>query len=487
MGELIPDLRRKLLKDRVVRRALTRQSHHLFFHCYFPHYVKFKTAAFQREMFQITEEETYQTVVVTAFRGSAKSTILNMSFVLWSILGKPGKKFVILVGQTQAQARQHLKNIKEELESNSLLRGDLGPFREEEDEWRNSCLVISNYDAKIMAVSIDQSVRGLRHKENRPDLIICDDIEDLPSVKTREGRDKTYNFVKGELIPAGDPHTRIVFVGNLLHEDCLLKRLQREVAEETLQGTYREYPLLAKNGQCLWPGKYPTEAAIEAERRRVGSEIAWQREFLLRIISDYGVVIRPEWIQYYEHEPYEEPVLSAIGIDLAISQEDSADFTSIVCGKVYVGNNRKGYLYVLPNPINARLTALGTIEHVLSLVDAIKGRLAPMVYVEDVGYQGAMTQLLRHQRLRARGVKVHGDKRSRLALISTFIQSGRVLFPEHGCEELISQLTGFGSELHDDLVDALVLLISQLTHSSYCRMYFNNYLEQEEEPPSRFW
>jgi len=31
----------------------------------------------------------------------------------------------------------------------------------------------------------------MKHMQYRPDLIICDDIEDLQSVKTKEGRDKS--------------------------------------------------------------------------------------------------------------------------------------------------------------------------------------------------------------------------------------------------------------------------------------------------------
>jgi hypothetical protein len=40
-----------------------------------------------------------------------------------------------------------------------------------------------------------------------------------------------------------------------------------------------------------------------------------------------------------------------------------------------------------------------------------------------------------------------------------YIKNGTVKFPRHGCEELITQLLGFGAEKHDDLVDALVYLI----------------------------
>ncbi|MEK7218100.1 MAG: hypothetical protein AAB728_01400, partial [Patescibacteria group bacterium] len=233
------DLLPILLRDRTVRLRVTSESHDYFFHTYFHHYVKHQTAPFQKEMLALAEDDALRTVAVTAFRGSAKSTIMNLSYPLWAILGRPQKKFILIVGQTQQQARQHLKNIKDELERNDVLKGDMGPFREEEDEWRNSSLVISNCGARIMAVSVDQSVRGLRHGPNRPDLIICDDIEDLASVKSREGRDKTYGWVKGELLPAGDQQTKIVFIGNLLHEDCLLKKLQREITGKTLQGVYR--------------------------------------------------------------------------------------------------------------------------------------------------------------------------------------------------------------------------------------------------------
>lgn len=45
------------------------------------------------------------------------------------------------------------------------------------------------------------------------------------------------------------------------------------------------------------------------------------------------------------------------------------------------------------------------------------------------------------------------DKRARLRV------TGVVKFPRHGCEQLLTQLLGFGAEKHDDAVDALVCLI----------------------------
>jgi len=43
--------------------------------------------------------------------------------------------------------------------------------------------------------------------------------------------------------------------------------------------------------------------------------------------------------------------------------------------------------------------------------------------------------------------------------VSHLIQQGKVLFPRHGTEPLITQMTGFGKERHDDLLDALVTML----------------------------
>jgi phage terminase large subunit-like protein len=51
------------------------------------------------------------------------------------------------------------------------------------------------------------------------------------------------------------------------------------------------------------------------------------------------------------------------------------------------------------------------------------------------------------------------DERSRLSVIAPYIKNGMVLFPRHGCGQLLVRLFGFGVESHDDLVDALVYFI----------------------------
>lgn len=447
-----------IVKDPEVRRKVARENHMMFFHIYFPHYVTYEIAPFQREIFGITENSLEKLVVLVAFRGSGKSTLITLSYAVWSMLGIHNKKFVLIIGQTQTQARQYLINLKRELESNALLQSDLGPFQEENGEWGATALVFPQLKAKIMAVSSEQSIRGLRHNQHRPDLIICDDLEDMASVKTYENRQKMYNWFSGEVMPLGDKHTRYIVVGNLLHEDSLVMRLKRDIQEGARRGIFRMFPLLTEDGNTLWPGKYPTQADIAEEKRKSGNEYAWQREYLLRIVPDEDQVIQKEWIHYYDSLPTRHDSFHGIftGVDLAISQKETADYTAIV--SALISHEQNFCVYILPNIVNRRMNFPETIKQLKEINAANKKIYSSHILVEEVGYQKAVIDQLTHDALNVEGVKISTDKRSRLISISAMIQSGKIKFPKHGAEALIRQIVGFGAERHDDLVDAFTLL-----------------------------
>lgn len=455
----LPSDFKKIVKDAALRKKAVFESHFMFFHIYFSHYIQYDTADFQKEMFGLTENPAVKNIVIVAFRGSGKSTIMNMSLPIWAIMGKPQCKYVLIVGLTQEQARQHLKNIKQELETNTTLKKDLGPF-EEIDEWSAYTLVIPKYGARISAVSTEQSVRGTRHGAYRPDLIICDDVEDMNAVKTLENRDKVDDFITSEIIPAGTTKTRMVVIGNLLHEDSFIMRLKKRIFKKEFDGVFRIYPLMDENDNCLWRGKFPDNESIEKEKQRIGKESSWQREYMLKIITDNDRIIHPEWIKTYTEFPPDKTRdqkfrKTMTGIDLAISSSEKADYTAMVSAKVY-GYKEKMMIYVLPNPINARLTFRQTLDTAKFINDDKKS----IMIVEDVAYQKAAVQSLKDMGCAVVGYQPKGDKRSKLSLVSHYFERGQISFPEKGCERLIQQTLYFGSERNDDLLDALVMLIS---------------------------
>lgn len=397
---------------------------------------------------------------------------MTTSFPIWAILGHLQKKYILIISQTQEQARQHFKNLKMELESNELLKRDLGPFQEQ-DEWSSCSLIIPRYNAKIIAVSREQSFRGIKYGPTRPDLIIADDCEDMASVKTKEGRKNTREWFTGEVLPLGDNGTKIIVVGNLLHQNSLLMTLIDDIKSGKRSGVYRIFPLLNDKNEIAWPGKYPDLQAVEKEKQKIGDKFAWAREFLLQIIDDTEPVVDKSWINYYDQLPDEvrgEHTEYVIGVDLAAGESETGDYTAIVSAKVYgYGKNKR--IYILPNPINKRMSINDTVNKIEQLALSYGGRFSTKIFVEDVMLQCFLTQLLVQKNLRAEGLKIgRMDKRERLHFSSSLIQSKQIFFPKSGCKELIEQITEFGTTTHDDLVDAFSVMI----------MHIINHLEDEE-------
>ncbi len=463
-----------ILNDRLVRQETTSKSHFIFFHIFLNHYVKYQIAEFQKEIFQITEDVSNKLACIMAFRGSAKSTLITLSYTLWSILGVQQKKFVVIICQTQTQAKQHMANIKYELDNNIVLRSDMGPFREEVDknEWAMSSLVFTNTGARIMVASIDQSIRGVRHHEHRPDVIILDDIEDVSSAKNYDGRQKVLNWFSREIVPLGDTNTRIIIMGNLVHEDSFMMHMKRKIDKGEIDGVFRSFPLLDNMGKCLWPQKFDSEDKIEKLKKDTMNDRAWMMEYLLRPISDDTQVILSEWIRYYEKIPEKNTANeyrgAFIGIDLAISEKETADYTAMVTIHVFgYGNNTK--IYIDPNLVNQRLNFPAALKTTKRLSESYlyENRKA-QVFCEDNGYFKSFIQVLEEEGVvQIEGVSSRCDKRTRLVLVSPWMKSGRVFFPNKGAEQLIAQITGFGVERHDDLMDAFSLIIGEVMKKSH--------------------
>ena len=462
----------QIKQKRSIRQILARKSHFWFFSIYFGQYITYAFAPLHHEMFSITEDEKIKIAAIIAFRGSGKSTLMSLSYPIWAVIGKLQKKFVLIINQTQAQARLTLTNIKHELEYNELLKADIGPFEETSDEWGATSIVLSNFGARITIASTEQSIRGVRHGPHRPDLVICDDVEDLELVKTKENRDKLWRWLMGEVIPIGDMNTKYIFIGNMLHEDSFMMRLKQCILNGTMNGEYREFPLIDDNHKCLWQAKFPSGREIEELKKKVANESAWCREYLLKIISDEDRIIRRSDVHYYDELPDPQkypPRLIAVGTDLAISLGKNADFTAFVFA--YVINYGKDLkVYILPQIVNKRISFTETVSELKSFENMlfIRFKRHAKIYVEKISYQESLSQQLIVEGLFAEAVAIGNmDKRARLSLASPYISSGRILFPKHGAEDLINQLVNFGIEKHDDIGDALTIMILKIIEEDH--------------------
>lgn len=448
---------------------LAKSSFTMFCLIYLGHYFNLAPAKFHKKLVRILENDKAEAVGVIGFRGSAKSTFCSLAYPIWCAVSRKFN-FMILINDTTPQAKLNIANIKTELEENELINLDFpGSYVANENKWTETELLIGK-DVFLIGKSRGQKVRGLRFRQYRPELIIIDDPEDLEWTRKKENRNKTERWLNTEVVPAQEESKcKLIIIGNLLHKNALMGRIKK-------RGTFKmfEFSLIDKEGNCTWKGKYPTKEAIEKQKAKVGSNIIWQREYLLKILAEEEQVITEQDITYYDPERLTlkgelgiKPIDAGVGIDLAISEKETADYTAMVAGLVAMEYNTIGLdgtkgqgvrvVYIKPNPVNLRLDLEQTINHATTVHKALP--YGAKLFVESVAYQLACIKEMRKKGLPVREMRAISDKRARLETVAMYIKQGLVRFPNKGCEALIEQLVGFGIEEHDDGVDSLTYLL----------------------------
>ncbi len=188
---------------------------------------------------------------------------------------------------------------------------------------------------------------------------------------------------------------------------------------------------------------YIHPAEIEAAERSLPS-LAFRQEYLAEFVDAEGARIRREWLRVAE-----APDLPRyMGVDLAISSREGADYTSAVV----ISRDPAGTVFVVDA---ARMR--GPFDQVLRFVRDMAAKHSPVsIGIEQVQYQAAVVQeLLRTTKLPVRGVKPDKDKVTRFGPLEARYEQGLVShgpdLPAWFADELLS----FPIGRHDDSVDAL--------------------------------
>jgi predicted phage terminase large subunit-like protein len=184
---------------------------------------------------------------------------------------------------------------------------------------------------------------------------------------------------------------------------------------------------------------------IETKQREL-PELVFRQEYLAEFVTFGGGLIKPEMLVMGECQPHLRPVL---GVDLAISERDGADYTAIVA---MAREPDSGIVYVKEVE---RFRA--GFHDVLTRIKAAAARHNPsIVAIEQTQYQAAVVQeLARTTTLPVRGVRPDRDKVTRFAPLLTRFEQRMVRLDPSGCPAAFrDELLAFPDSAHDDMVDA---------------------------------
>lgn len=422
-------------------------------------------------------------VAIAAPRGHAKTTALTHTFTLASVLFRQ-REYVLVVSDTITQACGFLGDIKQELIENDQLRSLFkikGFIKDTEDDF--ICTCEDGHMFRISAKGAEQKLRGLKWNNKRPDLIVCDDLENDEIVMNRDRRMKFKRWFYGALLPCRSRFGVVRYVGTILHNDSLLeslmpKRIEKYTQENELKlWSTRPKPAWvsvkyrAHNpdfSKLLWPARYDKEFFLlkRAEYVEQGLPDVYSQEYL-NIPLDESVAYfrRADFRDLMDEDrnllnlPDSYRRLNYyVSTDLAVSEKEVADFSVFMVGAM----DEKGYLWIL-DVIRERMDSQEIVETIINL----ERRYAPIAVTMEKGQiEKAIGPFLR-QRMLETGifpaittVAPSVDKLTRARSIQARMRAGGVKFDKAAdwYYDLEDEACLFPRGKHDDQVDALAYL-----------------------------
>lgn len=472
---------------------------------YLPEYFSDAPAEFHAELMRDLESGA-RLIARVAPRGHAKSTCAALAYPLWCLCRRQ-RRNIIIVTHESSLARQFVRDIRGELENNERLRamyGDLcgaepsaetadappatdaPPARDPDHEarakprrrgaagktvgsrkrrtrpkWSEEQFTTST-GLTVQAKGVGASFRGVRVGPQRPDLVICDDIEKDELVESPEGRRKLEHWLRRVVMPALAPDGQLLVLGSLIHYDSLLANLRDR--QRFPRWNYKVYRALEAepdpDGQyrlkALWPARWPVARLVE-ERERVGT-LAFEQEYQANPIDDSVRVFRPEWLRRYDPQALDlrrEHLVPLLAVDPATGAS-GGDYCAIWIGCV---DDQTGVIYTR----RLILERIGIVEQVKRIVAAFEQYRPVKIGIEAVAYQVALKEILEDYSRRSGaylpvvGVPALANKRARIEASSLFYENGTFRLPPALDPEVEAQFLHFPKARHDDAPDVCAM------------------------------
>lgn len=451
-------------------------------------------------------------ILATAPRFHAKSQCFTIDYPLWCLYKNPNIR-IMIVSANEEIAISFNRAIMNHLENNHELIEDYGylvPQFQDKKKWGEKAIIVSRdtmeKDPSVVAVGV-----GGKLISRRADIIIIDDLIDIESARTKRARAKTREWYENVLVPILEDDGRLVIAGTVWYKDDIYDTLQAEGGFDIrmklkallYDGSYERkdgkevryipyklidhpYALKAqtlfspevihhyqlhknlKSG-VLWDAKWSFAKLMEKKRTANMSMSSFMRQYLNEPSSEEEKVFKEKHIKeavlagtnkwmvtaWDNAQPERQlgygHLITAIGVDLAISKKERSDNSAIAVWGLT--DQRKRVLLYLD------YGKWSTDETKMKIVEAYHNFHPVKVRVENVAFQDMLRQQVAED-IPVEGFHTTASKKfnpeTGLAHLSMLLEQGNMVLPssrrdnEHYKRvcDLISQMQTYSYDQH---------------------------------------
>lgn len=389
-------------------------------------------------------------------RGLAKSTHMDIMIPMWLKCQKKREiNVMVLVGKSQDNADTLLGDIQAELQYNKRYIHDYGKQYNAGD-WQEGKFVTADGCA-FFSLGRGCSPRGLRYRNNRPDYIVIDDLDDDELCNNDSRVNKLTDWVKEALFGClGAKGGRFVMVGNRIGKCSVLAKIA------ATKGVFvSKVNIIDKDGKPSWPACWKPER-IEEVCQFMGYR-AFQKEYMNNPITE-GAVFKNHWIRWKRILPlrdYEELVLY---VDPSFKPTTKNDYKA---AKLW-GKTKSGELHHIAAFVR-QCTVVEMVRWLYDLYERLRSRNAVCSFYMEANFMQdiILDEFTTEGTLRGYQLPIIPDKRKkadkfqRIEAISPLWERGFVWYNEAkkndpdmaaGIEQTLAFEKGMSG--HDDAPDA---------------------------------
>ena len=203
--------------------------------------------------------DTFSRLIIRRFRESAKSTQFTVIRPIRKICEDRNIRIVVISKREDIAAR-FVGAVAQQLESNSKILEDFGPFKDKDKSWTTHAFTVIRTAAHREPTM--QSVgRGGQIVSGRYEYVILDDVEDYDSTHTDNSRKATYEWFSRDVIPIVTQGGKLVIIQTPQHEMDLVGQVLRTGSIWRLITVPSEKEEVQPDGRlkrvAAWPVKFP--------------------------------------------------------------------------------------------------------------------------------------------------------------------------------------------------------------------------------------
>ncbi|MEM2111665.1 MAG: hypothetical protein QXX08_07290 [Candidatus Bathyarchaeia archaeon] len=428
-----------------------------------------------------------QEIILLCPRGWLKSYIVTVGFTIQLILrhlagiNKRGES-ILIANATLANAQQFLKKIKYNLEHNELLR-QLFPEIPREPEKEAARWTMDEIQLGKVFIEVGSAERNLISKHYS--ILINDDLVNKDNCNTAEQIEKIIDWWKLARSLLESKGFEIIIGTRYNRDDLygyLLERFLEFTPETYIQHRSKAIVQLNKNNYhylriTCWAdpenergSTFPTLFS-EDKLKRIQAEQAefFSYQYLNDVTSESDAVFKRSWIQHWRRGELPEGRITYMLVDPSGKETTQSDRTGIVV--VDAGIDKRFYVIYAKGE---KMTDLSAVEEILklasyyqpALIGIEEGKfetfrdlayfLIPQMIKQnkfasmvDPDYINSLPNIFVPLKHRNR------PKELRVKNLTGWFESGKLLLPPTGYNQLLDELLFFGKSRYDDIVDAL--------------------------------